>query len=60
MEGKVGHLKSLRQATFGTGLSAGTVSEGGIAVRFQILRGFRGLPGLLRNSFKSNCFLGVE
>lgn len=34
--------------------------EGGIAVRFQVFREGRGLPGLAKNSFKSNCFLGDE
>lgn len=48
------------QATFSTGLSVGAVFEGGIAARFQLYRFGRGLPGLLRNSFKSNCFLGDE
>jgi hypothetical protein len=34
--------------------------EGGIAVRFQVFREGRGLPGVARNSFKSNCFFGDE
>jgi hypothetical protein len=49
-----------RQSAFATGLPEDTVFEGGIAERFQLLRGMRGLPGWLRNSFKSNCFFGVE
>ncbi len=57
---KDGHLDSLRQATSVTGFSSGAVFEGGKAVRFQLFRGRCGLPGLLRNSFKSSCFLGVE
>jgi hypothetical protein len=49
-----------RQLTFDTGLPEDAVFEGGIAARFQLFRGFQGLLGWLRNSFKSNCFLGDE
>ncbi|MBT8474148.1 MAG: hypothetical protein KJO78_01615, partial [Alphaproteobacteria bacterium] len=46
--------------TDAAGFSGEAVFEGGIAFRFQLYLEGRGLPGLSRNSFKSNCFLGDE